>query len=163
MHLHYICTIILGWMAIFHPFYISLTEAKYNPVNQNFEISQKLFWDDLETALSEEYGKKIDFLHPGNQKELDRMVEDYLLKHNHFTINGQKVNLNYLGYEIEEEATWFYFESAKVKRPKTVQIRNTVFLDNFESQQHIINVYVEKKPKTLILDRKKNSGNLNFI
>lgn len=162
MHLYYILNIIIGWMAIFHPFYISLTEVKYNSHSQNFEVSQKLFWDDLETALADEYGEKIDFLHPVNQKELDSLVEAYLLKHIHFTIGSEKIDLKYLGYEVEEEATWFYFESNKVKKPKTLHIKNTIFLDQFDTQQHIINVYMDKKPKTLILDRKKNSGILKF-
>ena len=162
MHQHYILTAMLGWMVFFHPFYIGLTEVRYSESNGNFEISQKLFWDDFEIALGEEYGKKVDFLKPDDQKELEMMIEAYLLKHNKLTVNGQQVKLNYLGYELEEDASWFYFESDKVKTPKKVDVKNTVFLKEFEAQQHIVNIYLSKKPKTLILDRKKNSGAVNF-
>ncbi|HSJ68685.1 MAG TPA: DUF6702 family protein [Anditalea sp.] len=162
MHQHYIFSLLLGWMAIFHPFYISLTEARYNDTSKTFEISQKLFWDDLETVLSEEYAKKVNFLRPDDQDDLDSMVEEYLLNHNTFYVNGQHVLLTYLGYEVEDEAVWFYFQSGKVKTPKEVGMKNTVFLKQFETQQHVINLYVDKKPKTLMLDKKKDFGKVEF-
>jgi len=162
MHLHYIFSIMLGWVVIFHPFYISLTEARYNDTSRNFEIAQKLFWDDLETVLSEEYNKKVNFLSPEDQEELDIMLKEYLLKHNTFFVNGKPVELNYLGYEVEEEAAWFYFQSGKVSVPKEVGMKNTVFLKQFETQQHVVNLYVDKKPKTLMLDRRRESGKVNF-
>lgn len=152
----------LGWVVIFHPFYISLTEARYNDTSRNFEVAQKLFWDDLESVLSDEYGKKINFLRPEDQNELDIMLKEYLLKHNILIVNGKPVKLDYLGYEVEEEAAWFYFKSEKVNTPKEVAMKNTVFLTQFETQQHVINVYVGKKPKTLMLDRRKDSGKVVF-
>ncbi|KEO73156.1 DUF6702 family protein [Anditalea andensis] len=162
MHHHYIFTIILGWMAIFHPFYISLTEAKYNEQSGSFEISQKIFWDDFESVLSGESGKKLNFLNPADQQELDAMVEKYLLLHNLLYVNGKEVKLKYLGYEVEEDAAWFYFQSEKVKFPYEVGMKNTVFLKQFENQQHVVNLYVGKNPKTLMLDRKKNFGKVKF-
>jgi len=162
MQYHYIFSIMLGWMAIFHPFYISLTEARYNKTEQNFEIVQKLFWDDLETVLSEEYEKKVNFLKPEDVNDLNSMLEDYLLKHNKFSVNGKHINLTYLGYEIEDEAAWFYFKSDKVKVPKEVGMKNTVFIKQFETQQHVVNLYVDKKPKTLMLDRRNDSGKVIF-
>lgn len=158
----YIFSITLGWMVIFHPFYISLTEARYNSSAQNFEIAQKLFWDDLESVLSDEYDQKVNFLKPEDPKDLDRMLEEYLLSHNKFSVNGNMVNLKYLGYEIEDDAAWFYFQSDKVRIPKEVAMKNTVFLKQFETQQHVINFYMDKKPKTLMLNRRKNSGKVIF-
>jgi len=162
MQYHYIFSIMLGWMAIFHPFYISLTEARYNKTAQNFEIAQKLFWDDLETVLSEEYDKPVNFLKPEDSNDLNRMLEEYLLKHNKFSVNGKPVILKYLGYEIEDEAAWFYFQSDKVRVPKEVGMKNTVFIKQFETQQHVVNLYVDKKPKTLMLDRRRDSGKVTF-
>jgi len=162
MHHYYIVSLIIGWMAIFHPFYISLTEARYNDTNRNFEIAQKLFWDDLESVLSEEYDKKVNFLRPDNQEELDIMLEKYLLEHNTFYVNGKPVVLKYLGYEVEDEAAWFYFQSGKVGSPKEVGMKNTVFIKQFDTQQHVVNLYVGKKPKTLMLDRRKDSGKVVF-
>jgi len=162
MHQYYILSILLGWMAVFHPFYISLTEARYNDTSKNFEIAQKLFWDDLEMVLSEEYDQKINFLRPDNPEQLNSMLEEYLLRHNTFNVNGKPIHLKYMGYEVEDEAVWFYFQSGKVGVPKEVEIKNTVFLKQFDTQQHVVNIYVDKKPKTLMLDRRRESGKVVF-
>jgi hypothetical protein len=152
----------LGWKVFFHPFYISLTEIRYNPENQSLEIAQKIFWDDLEVALAKIYGTKVNFLNPSNRDALEGMVKSYILEKNEIMVNGQKLNLDYLGFEIEEEAVWFYMEALKVPSPNNVQIRNEVLIEHFEGQQNIVNFYLEKSPKSLILYKGRESGKINF-
>ncbi|PRY89773.1 DUF6702 family protein [Mongoliibacter ruber] len=162
MQLNYILMLYLGWKVFFHPFYISLTEIRYNPEAKSLEIAQKIFWDDLEVALAEIHGVKVDFLNPTDTEALEEMAKSYLLSKNEIIINGQKVNPQYLGYEIEEEAAWFYLEVKNVAKPQKVKIQNEVLLSNFEGQQNIINFYVEKRPKSLILYKGRESGVLEF-
>jgi hypothetical protein len=162
MQLNYIFMLFLGWKVFFHPFYISLTEIRYNPENQSLEIAQKIFWDDLEVALADIYKTKVDFLNPISQDALESMVESYLLEKNEIMVNGKKVSLEFLGFEIEEEAVWFYMEALKVPVPQIVQIRNEVLIEHFEGQQNIVNFYKEQKPKSLILYKGKEIGTLNF-
>jgi len=152
----------LGWKVLFHPFYISLTEIRYNNTNQSLEIAQKIFWDDLEVALGDKYKTKVDFLNTQNKAVLEEMVKDYLLEKNQIKVNGQVVNLSYLGYEIKEEAAWFYMEATNVPLPKLVEIKNEVLIQNFDGQQNIINFYLDKKPKSLILYRDNETGKLAF-
>ena len=162
MQFNYIFMFFLGWKVLFHPFYISLTEIRYNQSNQSLEIAQKIFWDDLEIALGEKFNTKVDFLNPKNKADLEKMVKAYLLEKNEIKVNGQTAKLSYLGYEIEEEAAWFYLEASNVPLPKNVGIKNEVLISNFESQQNIINFYLEKSPKSLILYKDNEKGELNF-
>jgi hypothetical protein len=162
MQLSYIFIFFLGLKALFHPFYISLTEIRYNSSNQSLEIAQKIFWDDLEMAFDEKFKTKVDFLNPKNKADLEEMVKVYLLENNEIKVNGQKVSITYLGYEIEEEAAWFYLEAANVPVPKKVEIKNEVLIQNFDGQQNIINFYLGKSPKSLILYKDKEWGTLSF-
>lgn len=162
MQLNYIFILFLGWKVFFHPFYISLTEVRYNPSNKSLEIAQKIFWDDLEVALGDIHHTKVDFLNPSDRKNLEEMAKSYLLDKNEITVNGKKVTLKYLGFEIEEEAAWFYMEAEKVPVPKTVEIQNEVLIQHFDGQQNIINFYMDKRPKSLILYKGKESGVLKF-
>jgi hypothetical protein len=146
----------------FHPYFISLTEMKYNPNAKKIELAQKIFWDDLETELSAVYGQKVDFLKPSDTAKLDQMIKEYLLSKQSYIINGQKVKLNYLGYEIEEDAAWFYLESDKVNQPKTVDVAMNLLISQFPGQQNILNFYVGNKTKSLLLDKNKTQGKLNF-
>ena len=162
MQLNYIFMIFLGWKVFFHPFYISLTEIRYNQNQKSLEIAQKIFWDDLEVALAGIYETKVDFLNPSNREALEDMAKSYLLEKNEIMVNGQKINFDYLGFEIEEEAVWFYMEALKVPLPQIVQIRNEVLIEQFEGQQNIVNFYKDQKPKSLILYKGKEIGTLNF-
>jgi hypothetical protein len=162
MQLNYIFLLFLGWKVFFHPFYISLTEIRYNPEKQNLEIAQKIFWDDLEVALGATHKAKVDFLNPSDRKAVEEMAKSYLLEQNEFSVNGKKVKLSFLGYEIEDEAAWFYLESEKVELPKQVEVYNNVLIQHFDGQQNIINFYLEKKPKSLILFKGRENGVLKF-
>jgi hypothetical protein len=162
MQLNYIFLLFLGWKVFFHPFYISLTEIRYNATNERLEIAQKIFWDDLEVALTDLNQTKIDFLNPEDKNALEAIAESYLLEQNQITVNGKKVKLTYLGFEIEEEAAWFYLESEQVELPKQVEVYNNILFQHFEGQQNIINFYVDRKPKSLILYKGKESGVLKF-
>ncbi|MBS9523526.1 hypothetical protein KI659_05775 [Litoribacter alkaliphilus] len=163
MPVHFILTAILGWMVNFHPFYISLTEARYNSDTQRFEIAQRIFWDDLEEALAGESGESINFLNPADNVTLEKMVEDYLLKNNSLEVNGNILRLSYLGFEVEEDAAWFYLESEKAKRPKEVRYKNTLLLKYFEGQQNIVHIYSGSKPKSLMLDKRKTEGVVKLV
>lgn len=162
MHLNYIFLLFLGWKVFFHPFYISLTEIRYNPTNERLEIAQKIFWDDLEVALADLNQVKINFLNPEDKNALEAIAESYLLEQNQITVNGKKVKLNYLGFEIEEDAAWFYLESEKVELPQEVEVYNNVLIQHFDGQQNIINFYIDKKPKSLILYKDREKGILKF-
>ena len=162
MFYNYVLSAFLFFQFIFHPFYISLTEIKYNPKEKSLEISQKIFRDDLESALAEQYKSKINFLAPGNKAELEKKVKNYILQNNEIYINGEKMMLNYLGYELEDEAIWFYLEALKVPVPKTADIRSSILLKNFDSQQNVINFYLGKNPKSMILLKEKDRGVIRF-
>jgi len=127
------------------------------------EIAQKIFWDDLEVALSKEAGASVDFLRPKDKTKLESQVKNYLLEHTQVWINGKLVALNYLGYEVEEDAAWFYLESAATSIPKSVEVRNTLLLRDFDGQQNIVHVYLNSKsPKSLLLGEGKERGRVDF-
>lgn len=151
------------WMLVTHPFFISLTEMRYNPGSQKMEISQKIFWDDLEVSLGKEFGQSVDFLHPKDKSKLNEQIQTYLFKHNKLWVNGKQVSLNYLGYEVEEDAAWFYLESSVAETPKTVEVQSSVLLDEFDGQQNIIHVYFQSKsPRSLLLGKGEEKGKVDF-
>jgi hypothetical protein len=163
MHLGVLSLTLWTWMTFLHPFFITLTEVRFNPDSKKMEVAQKIFWDDLEVALTKEYGVAVDFLNPKNKAILEGQVKAYLLKHTQVGVNGKLVLLNYLGYEVEEDAAWFYLESNPTAVPKTVEIQNTLLLRDFEGQQNIVHVYVNSKsPKSLLLGEGKEKGRIDF-
>lgn len=151
------------WMIWAHPFFISLTEMRYNPNSKKMEVAQKIFWDDLEVSLGKEFGQSVDFLNPKDQAKLDQQLKAYLLRHNQLWVNGKPVALNYLGYEVEEDAAWFYLESAAADIPKTVEVKTTILLGDFDGQQNIVHVYFQSKsPRSMLLGKGQEKGKVEF-
>jgi hypothetical protein len=151
------------WVTWLHPFYISLTEARYNSSSQRMEIAQKIFWDDLEVALAKESGQKVDFLKPKDPAKLESQIKTYLLAHNQLWVNGKLLTLTYLGYEVDEDAAWFYLESTQAEIPKTVEMRNTILLEDLEGQQNIVHVYYQSKsPRSMLLGKGEEKGKVEF-
>jgi hypothetical protein len=151
------------WFSVQHPFFISLTEMRFNAHTNKMEIAQKIFWDDFELALSNEFRKKVDFLNPKDKAELEIQIRTYLLKHNRIWVNGKSLYLTYLGYEVDEDAAWFYLESAFTDRPKTIEVQSSALLEDLDGQQNIVHVYVQSKsPRSLLLGKGKDKGRLEL-
>jgi hypothetical protein len=159
----YICLISWGWLAFAHPFFLSLTEIRYNESSQKLEIAEKIFWDDLEVSLAKFHNTSIDVLNPKDKKLLDKQITEYLLAHNKVWVNNAPVKLNVLGYEVEEEAIWFYLESEPTQFENSIKVENTVLLSDHDSQQNIVHVYVEgNSPKSMLLRKDHESEILEF-
>lgn len=145
-----------------HPFFISLTEIRQNPDSGRLEIAQKIFWDDLEVELNDLIGESIDILNPKDKAKLNKQVKQYLLAQNQLSIDGKAIKLTYLGYEIEEDAAWFYIQSEPVSPLVSIEVKNTVLFKNFDTQQNIVHVYFPgfSAPRSLLLGKGEESGML---
>lgn len=162
MQQFYLYMISLGWLVFIHPFHISLTEIKWNSETEHLEISQKIFWDDLEIGLTDFHDESVDFLNPGNKEKLRKQIEAYLQVKNGVWIEDKGVTLNFIGFEVEEDAAWFYLESEKVSKPTSIKVKNSLLLETFPDQKNVVQFYFDSKsPKSIILGKGNESGILN--
>lgn len=145
---------------ITHPFYVSVTEIRYNPGSGTLEMAQRVFRDDLEGALEKVMNEKVPF-DRGNEK-LSEALRQYLQDRVKLKVNGKATSIEYLGYETEEDVIWLYMEARSAKKPAQLSIQNRVLMDMLPTQQNIVNVFMDKKPKSLLLTRDKDVGELHF-
>ncbi len=137
-----ICSLFLIFLlfSFKHPFYLSVTDLKYNLNTKVFEGSVKLFTNDFEKALKNELKQPIDLLHPKDREQTRKWIEQYI--NNHLVIKSQatKLSIKVLGFENEEEATWTYIESSECPSPKTLEVENTLLLDLLPEQSNIMQI-----------------------
>jgi hypothetical protein len=139
-----------------HPLHVSTTEVNYNAKEKTLELSCKIFTDDFEAVLAKLYKQKIDLSNPALKKNMDELVKKYLLSHLQLKANGKAVTLNYIGFEIDHEATNIYLEVGKIASLKTVTANNTILYDQFDDQMsilHIVKGSVRKSTKILYPDQ----------
>jgi hypothetical protein len=123
-----------------HPFHLSSTELDYNSKENTWELSCRIFTDDLEAALSK------------NHKEMDVLVKKYALANLGLRANGKVLSLNYLGFEKDNEAVVVYLESETVKGVKKLETTNSILYDQYDDQSNIIHVTYSGNRKSSKLD-----------
>jgi hypothetical protein len=141
-----------------------LTEIRQNPNSSNLEVAQKIFWDDLEVSLSAYHKESFDILNPKDEKNLSEKIGTYLTSHFEISVDGRKVSLNYLGFEVEEDAIWAYYESNPISISTQIEVRNSILLQETNSQQNIVHIYFPENsiPRSLLLGIGEESGILKI-
>jgi hypothetical protein len=157
-----LATLILcsGWLP--HKFYLSLTELRYNTHSERFEISMRIFPDDLDRALLERSGIQTQLASELEHERADSLLKTYLLESFSIQADGHVIALTYLGKEPESDAIWCYLESAPVSVPQGLSIRHELLTEIFPEQVNIVQVYIDTWNKGLLLNRNQSSGELTI-
>jgi hypothetical protein len=131
-----------------HPFYLSVTDLKYNEKEKSIQDSVKIFTNDLEGALKKKLGRTVDLINIKDKGEVSRIMKDYLNEHLRIFPDGEPKNYELIGFEKEEEATWFYIELKNCSRPKTIKIENSVLYDFIKEQMNIVHIELNGEKKS---------------
>jgi hypothetical protein len=147
---------------IFHPFYVSVTEIEQNQKTGKLQISTRIFYDDLEKALDKRYKTNVNILKPVNKQQVDALISGYVKEHLKIKADNKEMLLKYVGYEIEEEAAWCYFETDKTDPVRNLYIRNNILFEQHESQVNMIHALVTGKRQSSKLDNPKDKVNFSW-
>ena len=140
-----------------HPLHVSTTEVNFNAKEKSLEISCRVFSDDFESILAKNYKQKTDLSNSAMKAAMDELVKKYIAAHLSVNANGKAVKMNYLGFEIDHEATNIYLEVEKVSTVKSMEVTNTILYDMFDDQMsivHLVKGNVRKSTKILYPDKR---------
>ena len=145
--------ILFKWMLIsfmnwMHPFYVGVTEIQHNPSERTLEISIKLFIDDFEKGLSDQYKTPVDLTHPKDSVLTNARLFQYIQSNLQISVNGKAVELEYVGYEKEREAAWCYVQVSGVSNIKQLSIVNTLLYNVLDQQIHIMHINATNQRKS---------------
>ena len=145
-----------------HPFYLGVTDLKFNTKEKVLQGSVKLFTNDLEAALKKIHNKTIDLINVKNKEEVTKILSDYLKKHFSLKINSKICNYKLIGFEREEEAIWMYVEFEKSELPKKIQVENTLLYDHLKDQMNITHIEVNNSKKSLKVNNPEKTLQFDF-
>ncbi len=153
------CYIFLGAIAparhagkAFHPIHVSTSNIEYNSKDSKLEVICTIFTDDFEAALAKQYHAKTDLSKAEMHAAMDALVKSYIAANLHIKANDLPVNLNYLGFEINREATDVYLESEKIPAVKKVDVEVSLLHNLFDDQINIVHIIVNGVRKSEKLD-----------
>ena len=140
-----------------HKYYVSTTLMDFDNKTKSFEITLKVFYDDLEMDLKLD-SKEIDYI-----EDYDYLNEIYkLYLHQNFQIssNNKVVLVNYLGFEKKQDQINFYMEINSDLLGQSIEIQNSILYNSFPNQKNIILIRKGKFRKSFIQDKYNSISSL---
>jgi hypothetical protein len=136
----------------FHPIHVSTTNISYNNQDNKLEVICTIFTDDFEAALVKQYHTKTDLNKADMHTTMDALVKKYIISNLQIKTGAAPLNLNYVGFEINKEATDVYFESDKIPAIKKIDVDVSLLHNLFDDQINIVHITVNGVRKSEKLD-----------
>lgn len=131
-----------------HDFHASVTQMQYNPQEKAFEISIRIFTDDLEKTLTKETGQRLDL---SAKAKNDALLEKYVRAHfTYLNPQRQQKPFNYVGHEVEDDANWIYLEMPYDEQFQGGVMRQNVLMEMFDDQVNMVNLQYQGQKKTFV-------------
>jgi hypothetical protein len=145
-----------------HPLFVSVTEIEFNAKDKALEISCKIFTDDFEKTLRQNYKTTVDLLKPKDKTAMNKLVSDYVQKHLLLTVDGKKAVLQFLGYEQQEEGIVSFYQAGNITAVKKIAITNNILYEYKKEQIGIIHVTVDGNRKSTKLTNPEEKCSFEF-
>jgi hypothetical protein len=154
--------LILWWTVFFHPFFVSVTEINHNAKNHSVEVSCRMFYDDLERALEKQSHTHFDIVKPANRAQVNQLLNDYIKKHLIIKADGHVLNLSFIGYEIQEDGAWSYFEIKGINSIKKIEVHDDLLYTEHPEQINMLHVTVNGERKSTKVENPEADAVISF-
>lgn len=144
---------------ISHKYYVSTTLIDFDLKTKSFEITLKVFYDDLEQALEID-SKTIDYKQ--DYEYLTNLYQTYLEQNFQLRINSETININYLGFEKKRDQINLYMEINNELEEDNILIKNSILFNLFPNQKNIILIRKGDFRKSFIQDKYNPTDSFSF-
>lgn len=134
-----------------HKFYVGIYQVDYVPAKKRLQISMRLFVDDCNAALQQQYKQKTNLGDKRETAEEVNLLNTYLALHFKLALNGKQYPLHFKRKELENNVLVCYFTCDEVAKFSKVEIENTIFTAEFPEQQNILQVQLFGKKQSALL------------
>lgn len=152
------------YSAVEHDFYFSYTNLYYKDTESSLQLSVKMFASDLELSLKNSFRDNIKLDSTTlSDAQIYSSIEKYMDRHLQLSVNGnQQCGKEFLGYEYDADLIWIYIEYPELNHISRIELKNTLLIESFASQQNIVNVQVNKERKTVLLNDRVTVASFQF-
>ncbi|MEP6646775.1 MAG: DUF6702 family protein [Saprospiraceae bacterium] len=149
-----------------HPIHASICELRYNEGESSFQVSVKIFIDDLEVAIKQEGYPPLNLGSDKENEDAKTHLAAYLDRYFQIVLDGKKLEARFSGKELSDDylAVWCYLEfPAAVSRGQKCTITNRVLLDLYSDQRNIMDIKMSTTQSThTIFDPSDSSWSYTF-
>lgn len=147
-----------------HKFYVSVTNMVYSEKDKAFQITSRIFIDDLDDLMEERYGIRSQLATPNESKLADEYLEKYFRAKFVVEVNGKPMNYSFLGKRYDKDVAICYLEipNLNLNDVKSISVQNEILTDLFDEQQNVVHVKWAGHKKSFVLIKGNNKGMLNL-
>ena len=145
-----------------HPVYMSVTEIEHNAKDKTLEISCKIFTDDFEKTLRQNYKGIVDLINPKDKAAMDKLVSAYVQKHLLIKADGRPVALQFIGYEQQEEGINSYYQVNNIPSVKKIEVTDNILYEYKDQQISLLHVTVGGNRKSTKMVNPEEKVSLEF-
>ncbi|MGL2963047.1 DUF6702 family protein [Flavobacterium sp. RSB2_4_14] len=156
----FIVLFIVTTAMIDHRFYTAIYQINFVPQKKMVQITTRIFADDLNDALKNQY-HKTTFL--GTEKETPEdvvLMKKYLSEKFKFSINGKFQAMNFLSKELEDNVIICYYTIKDIPKINSLEVENSILTEIHPEQQNIIQFNDNGTKKSLLLSSETYKGML---
>lgn len=148
-----ITVVMIIFSFVEHDFHTSTTKIELNSGSTALLFTSKFVTEDLEKALG---------VSAQNEAQFNTAVQKYLKSNFTVKINGVSRSYNYASAQTSPKATRLYFEIPNVEEVQTIEIRNTMLVNEFADQQNFMTFSINGKRDTFVSRKGNETGKITF-
>ncbi|WP_262690481.1 DUF6702 family protein [Kordiimonas aestuarii] len=128
----------LSLSALAHNVFATFTTIEWNPDDKSVELVMQMHAHELESHLSLNLGERLTFLDDEDYRKLEASVAPVIARMVALEVDGQLLDIHYLGMELQGQTVFLYMESAWPTAPKTIKFMNALFIDELPGQNNSV-------------------------
>lgn len=146
--------------CVSHDFHVSTTYGEFK--TKQLQLTTKIFTNDLEAVLEELNAQKMALGTPQENKAAQTFIAAYLKNNFSLDLNGQVQKLKFIGFEVELDITYIYFEYNFSEVPKEFTVKNTLLFNSFNDQSNLVNIKLNQNLKSAFFDEQHPTKQFSF-
>jgi len=146
--------------SVKHEYHVAICEITQK--KNKLQFTQKIFIDDLEKAIEKHQSIRLLLGNVSQHPKAKDIIGNYLLKRWQIQVAGKKLNLSFIGYELENEQVFAYLETACPSKIKAIQVSYPLLTDIYNDQSNLVHFNILGKKKSIYLNAGSTTETVSF-
>jgi hypothetical protein len=133
-----------------HKFYVGVFQVDYKLDKKAFQITSRVFIDDIEKALETKHKKKLYLATNKEIKESDDLIASYFREKFKISVNNKEQEMIFLAKEYEDDVLICYHKINHTGKLKSLSVYNTILTEQFAEQQNLLHTSINSNKKSFL-------------
>ena len=145
-----------------HNVYSSFTRIDWNHNDGSIELVMQTHSHELETKLSMLSGERLSFLKDADFSKLQAAMAPYARQNITLKVDGQVIDLNYIGMENQNQTIFVYLEASWTTEPQRIEYMNAMLLDELPGQINSVMAVVKGQRRGADITQSSGPADFSF-